>query len=372
MANDYVGRYGEALRRLRAIDNPTPTGIASAGASVLPQQGAFAEQRPPSAQQGAFNRGPFDPNVPISSGDLYKQIPKEVKDQMADHLKENGVDIDQAYQKEVTSGNIVAPKKEPDKHEKLGYLAEVALRTISNLNRPTKNSAGDWADAVLETDARRSGIDERARLEARTDAEQAHREGREDTRFSTIDQRAIQAEERARAQHEADLGATAEENRKNRESQERTARENRASIERTSARPRLQPNQEGDLFLINDAGQATPVTQKKKVKTVVPGHRGVKPAEVERTVDEQLRVLNRDTNGVDKDTLLRQIGERVKLLKEDRKLANKLRAAGKDPSAEITRQATAEVMAEYAELNGTSAPGRQPAAPSNAFDQFDQ
>ncbi len=185
MANDYVGRYGAALRQLTALEQPALPSAVSPNAPQ-PTQGAFGQpagMAPPQAAGPAFaspaaapqamppaappqaampsKMPPQEAGAPMSATQLYKDMPDDVKADLEKQIEGSGHDIDEVYAQKVASGEIQAPKKEPSKRDKLGYIAEVALRTISNLSRQNTQGAGDWADAVLETDARRGALDER-------------------------------------------------------------------------------------------------------------------------------------------------------------------------------------------------------------------
>lgn len=377
MPNDYVGRYGEALRKLRALDRAPSTEIAGAFGRELPQQspGAFQPQqaapqpRPAFAQPGLDM---FDPEKPVSAAELYKQMPDDAKEAMAEQLKAQGIDVDTAYEREVQAGNIVAQKKPPSRNEKMGYLAEVALRTISNLGRQGTTSSADWADAVLATDARRDGLAERERQETR-----------QDTKEQTAFQRAQEAEARARAERlaerEADRTARKSERDEDRTTRSKERDEDRAFTREENARaraaaaadrkagrqPRTITATDGGVYTLNDDGTATPVTTEREVDETVraPGGGGSKgPRKIKKKVREQLRAPARsnDASGVDKDTLIRSINERFKLLREDRKNRTKT-------DSELQAIAEEQVMSQLGKINGESAPARQ----SNAFDIFD-
>lgn len=369
---DYVGRYGEALRKLRALERAPAPEIAGAFDRQLPAPEAGGAFRPTQQRAPAFQQAPppmFDPDKPVSAGELYGQMPDEAKEAMAEQLKTQGIDVDAAYASEVAAGNLPAQEKPPSRNEKMGYLAEVALRTISNLGRPGTNSSADWADAVLTTDARREGIAERSRLEAKQEA-------KEQGALS----RAEAAEARARAERLAEREADREARTAER-GEERTLRSKeraddraftreqaeltrkQAADRRAGRQPRILTSADGGVFSIGDDSTATPVTTEREVEEVVraPGGKGI-PQKVRRKIREQLKAPARanDASGVDKDTLIRSINDRFKLLREDRK--NK-----KFSDEELTARATEQVMQQLEATSG-SAPKRK----SNVFDQFDQ
>lgn len=378
MANDYVGRYGEALRKLHALEQQPSTEIAGAfGQSPSPQTGAFGAPPAPTRQAFQDAAAPmFDPQKPISAGDLYKQMPTEAKDAMAAQLKAQGINVDEAYAREVKAGNIPAQEKTPSHHEKIGYLAEVALRTISNLGREGTNSSADWADAVLATDARREGVSERERQEARQDtkeqsafdrtaaAEQRARaerlsEREEDRGTRTVER---EADKKDRAQERAsDRAFTRAENAANRKA---------AAEERKAGRqPRVLTDEKNDVFTLDDDGNAKPVMTEKTVSKEKRGKRNVKYM-IQETVKEQLRTSPKpNASDVDQDTIVRAVNDRFKVLKEDRKLIRELKTQKvQDVDKELSRRAYKQVVSQFTSSTQESAPARK----SNLYVQFDE
>lgn len=376
MANsDYVGRYGAALRRLQALEMGGLQGVPGTMSAEPPQQspqGAFGgmppdmgqpapQAAPPqAAQPGAFAQAdqPFG-DKPMTAADLYKQMPPEAKQQLIAQVEKGGMNVDQRFDSLVAKGEIPnvsgTDKKKLTKEEKLGYLAEVALRTISNLSRDNTTSAADAADAVLATNERRGAIEMADRERQRQAAEIQRQEGRADAR----EQRQYGRED-AKENREIARGATtlketqdftAEQNRLDRESREREAKLRAEQDKRQGQRVLI--DDQGGMFTLGDDGRATPIRTTKEVVETQKGKRGV-TTKIRRQVEEQLKALPRaDAAGIDKDTIMREVGNRIKTLKEDGKLARELKRKGvTDIDGEIARRATAQVMQEYGVVTG--------------------
>ena len=402
MANsDYVGRYGAALRQLHALesgglssqlpsalgpDAPQPGG-AFGQMPAAPQGGAF-DQMAPAAPQGGPPAGAMQAaepapmfDKPMSARDLYAQMPPEAKSQLLEQVQKGGMSVDERYDQLVASGEIPdAPpaKKKMSTEDKLGYLAEVALRTISNLSRPGTDSSADWADAALATNQRRGAL-EQAETERRRGAiEQIRREKREDERDAAKESRA-DTRELGRDQREAvrrgiELETTQEftsqQNKLARESAERIAAMREAS-ERNQGK-RVLIDEGGNMFTLGDDNKASPITSTEKVTEQVRGKRGVK-FNVQREVTKQLKAIPRaDAAGIDKDTIMREIGSRIKALTEDGKLARQLKREGKtDIEGEIARRATQQVMEQYGVVSGKQPVGAT-TPPAGGLSEEDQ
>ena len=374
MPNDYVGRYGAALRQLTALEKLP--GLPSAVSPAAPQPGAFGA--PAQQQAGAFQTPPpaqpamDQAQSPLGIQQLYKDMPDEFKDQLTDQIKKSGRSVEDIYAQKVASGEIAPPVKRPKtSKEKLGYIAEVALRTLSNLSRPDTLGVSDWADAQLATDQRRGALEqvdeerfrqatEKQRLERREDTQLTRKEGREDAAETRRTAGTItEAETRRRFE--------SSENKKQREAALELERV-RSTNEKANKPGQVITDENGNVFRLDDTN-AKPVTTKKKVEK-----RGKRGAKWQEEVEVQLRGLPKtDASGVDRDTILREIGNRIKAMKEDRKLLSTLRqggATGAQIDQEIARRAQEQVMSEYGSLTGR-APTGAPGSSGNAFDQFD-
>lgn len=365
MASDYIGRYGEALKRLTALEQDTGftpidvSGGAFSGTQGAPvTTGAFDVARAP-RQQGAIDQaeGP-----PISAAELWKQMPAEQKDAL---LKQLGhVDVDQEYDRMVSSGAIAPTKKNPTKHDKLGYIAEVALRTLSNMGRPGDQGINAWADAVLDTDTRRAAVDqaqmdrnaaalERARLETREDTKEARKNKREDAEVVRKQAADIAAAEGKNA-------FEAEQNRLQRESAERIAgmRDDKPRQILYDAQGRAFDAQTGDPVMVN-------VPEERRGRRGRPGYTVASK--------QQLKTVPKFAGGssADPDRVVYEIGQRAKALREDRKARKQIedlaKQNGVDFETALQRIATQQVQSQYELASGGPAPS--PATGLSAEDQ---
>lgn len=360
MASDYLGRYGAALRQLTALQQqPLPSAIQP-GAPV--PGGAFDAVTPNPAMDpmSPENMKPATPafdqveGKPLSAKQLYTDMPDEHKAALEKQIDDSGIDVNMQFGRAIATGILPAPEKpkEMSKRDKIGYLAEVALRTISNMSRPGTSSGADWADATLQTDTRRGAIEsvererelsaaERRRLEQREDTKTAHTEGREDTTTRTAQQRADAKESRERAEHVADKQQEAELEK------QKIAREK-------SANRKTIIGDDGQIYTLGDNADATAVTT-TKTKKVRRGTRG-KGRDVD--VSEKVPVkatLKTDASGIDQDRLISAINTRVAEMKKDTKLLREMRKAGiSDIDGEIATRARAQVMADLGVVKGNS------------------
>jgi hypothetical protein len=400
MPNDYVGRYGAALRSLTALeqpalpsairpDAPQPTGAGAFGApppGVMPPQQqapgpAFAPPQVVDApSQPAMAAPPPGPAMdkPISASQLYKDMPDDVKADLEKQIEDSGHNIDEVYAQKVSTGEIKAPKKEPTKRDKLGYIAEVALRTISNLSRKNTQGASDWADAVLETDARRGALAERDDALFRQGTAGAFERQEKTKETRRVEGRSDETARKERAVRVAEtegkqaFDMTESEKRRKHEKELAAIQEAGADRRDKDSQGNLITDEEGGLVRVK-GDEATPVMTTKKVKETKRGKRGVSFT-VEKEVREQVRALPKNVQSdIDPDRVISEIGDRIKALKEDRKLVSELRTQGITGAKlddELAKRARDQVMSEY-EL----APGGRSAKPaqkgSNPFDQFD-
>lgn len=324
--SDYIGRYGAALRQLHALENPQPAVPSAFGAGPQPQAPAFSAVPPPSP---AFSREDQEADLtsgsaPVSAKDLYRQMPAETKRELLGSVEKTGMDVDQFFQSKVDSGEIQIAdedvRKPLTKEQKLGYITEVALRTISNLGRKGTSGFSDFADARLATDARRGAIEQatqqqnqqlqmsatqqalqdirQERLLGRQDRADASREARADARQNASDTRAD------KRQAAADANAAAD--RKNR--LEIAVMEKRAG--RNAGSTII--GEDGILRWVDSNGKARKVTEDdgsgKQVPVKVPP--------------------KFNTGGLDQDTIARLAGKQAEIMLKDRKLVRKLKDEG--------------------------------------------
>lgn len=403
MPNDYVGRYGAALRQLTALEQPAlpsaispsapqPTGPGAfgtppiappgvAGGAFAPPDVVAAPQQalPPPVARPAPALGQGDAAAPMSAAQLFKDMPDDVKDDLQKQIESSGHDIDEVYAQKVATGEIKAPKKEPTKRDKLGYLAEVALRTISNLSRQNTQGASDWADAVLDTDARRAALAERDDELFRKGTAGAfeRQEKRKETRRleGRADEGALKERAGKVAEAEGRQAFDMTENEKRRKHELELARMREAGEDRRDreSQGNLVTDDQGGLVRVK-GDEAVPVMTTKKVRETKRGKRGVSYT-IEKEVREQVKALPKPAqSGMDPDRMIAEIGDRIKALKEDRKLVSELRQQGITGAKlddELAKRARDQVMTEYGLASGgKSAKPAQKSA--NPFDQFDQ
>lgn len=366
MPNDYVGRYGDALRRLTTLNrgglsqSPAPAQPAGAFGGVPPQG--------PAPQTGAFSAGPApgitapktDPDAPpLTASQLWKDMPDQFKGQIEKQIADSGMNVDQTYAAKVEEGEIEPPKKAPTLQEKLGYLAEVALRTMSNLSRPGTQGFSDFADAKLATDARRGAIEtaetdrvrkqaETRRLEGRQDASEQHRMASDMTERE-LTREAVAAEGAANRRNALDIAGM----------QERSRSADRTAASKTPG-PVIVDQETGDAYQRNADGTITPL--QKDVKEQVRGHRGAKPWE--RTVKKPLKgPLQQGFNGLDADTLKRAVTAAAGDINDDGTQMREIRALLKEGKIKSVDQ---EILRRAELRAGVPSTGKKP---SNFFDE---
>lgn len=318
MANDYVGRYGEALRRLSGLNRgglsqpPTPSAGAFGAVSPqgpAPQTSAFSAAAPSAPAPQARTEQP-----PLTAAQLWRDMPDEFKGQIEKQISESGMNVDQTFASKVEEGEIEPPKKEPTLQEKLGYLAEVALRTMSNLSRPGTQGISDFADAKLATDARRGAIETAETDRRRKQFETRRVEGRQDA----SEQRRLASDLTERELTREGIAAEGAANRKNAldiaASQERGRQQDR----RDTPGPVL-IEADGTAYERGPAGTLTPYT-KEEVEHV-PGRRG-KPG-YDRKVRKPVKAKSeRAFNALDEDTRQKAITAEKERLSKTREFRN--------------------------------------------------
>jgi hypothetical protein len=377
MANDFVGRYGATLRRLDALNRgglSQPAQQAPAGAfgsgppqGPAPQVGAFSAL--PAGAPAASAQPQDQDHPPMSAQQLWKDMPDEFKGQIEKQITDSGLDVDHTFAAKVDQGEIDPPKKEMTRQEKLGYLAEVALRTMSNLSRPGTQSISDFADAKLATDARRGAIETAETDRRRKQAETRRIEGRQDQ----ADQRRTALDLTDRELTREGIAAEGTANRQNAldiaKMQEGSRSADRKS-ERDKPGPVLTDQETGNAYRLNADGSTTPI--EKEVEEEVPGQRG-NPA-WKRKVKKPLKGgVKQGFNQIDEDTLVREQGRAASDMAKDTTLMRQLKkdlADGKISNIddEIDRRAREKVMRRLSTARGLTPP---PAAPQkkNFFDE---
>ena len=344
--NDYIGRYGDTLRKLSALDStggqvaPQPVAAFEQGPQAQP---AFAQQSP---QQPAMQPpGPHAADGPkVGIGDLWRDMPDEHKEQLLKQAKDSGMDIDAEYAAAESEGHFQPTKKKLTIKDKLGRLAEVALKTASNMGRNnTNNSFADYADAQLATDEKYGALDRADEQQQRAEFERRRaekldigkeRRGRAERISETEGARAaIKAEGEATRAHQSSENALNRDNalklQKLRDAQEKAGKNTQLFMDA-----------EGNVFSVVD-GVPKPfeVTETKRRTG-----KGGRPFVEE--VRRQLKgVPKSNAAGLDEDSILRAVSARVEEMNKDVRLKSQLARDGfKDIPAEIERRATKKVI----------------------------
>lgn len=348
MAVDYVGQYGNALRRLSVLDaqqgmfgpqkiggadtatpfsgEPQTGGAfgapvpAAAPPGVIPAQGqggvgAFANVPPP--EEAPIGQ-PSEAPKPTTFKDIQAQMPAEQKDQLADQVESQVGDLKTAYQKETGQ-----KPKGKSRWDLAFYFAEIALRAQANMGTSATTEEA-IAKGALETIGGRQAKAEQRRLEERTAAERARLEKREDTETLRKEAREDAATKTKREQ-------ALEDDKRNHEQALELARLQAKLLKEKGQRTSIQTAEDGTLVLVDlETGDAVDVTKEVTETTPVKGSRG-KGTTGGKTTTKKVPVKAKpknDASGLDQDTLLRAIETRAKELKADRKLVRALREKG--------------------------------------------
>ncbi len=352
MNSGYVGKYGEALRRLTAID------AGMGGGPVLPgppepmigafgeppayqppvRAPAFSDPAPQAGGEGALSR-----EAPMSFGQLWSETPAERRAQLVEEAEKKGIPVEQSYQQAKAAPGAPPPPKKPSKQDKLAYVMETMLRFASNYgSRPGTSSAADAADAILTTKERRGAFERAEREKEERAAETRRLEGREDTK-----------EARQRKEKVED---TAEERtyQKGRDQQLHEYSKEIESIRAANARlDRAGVNKHyivdaatGNVIEINkDDGSSRIVTIEEVENVEIPGVRGRPGTTVKRTITRAVK--GRTTSEFDEGEVARAVNDEKKALREDRKYMRTLReraaAEGVDPEDLLEKEAQKRV-----------------------------
>jgi hypothetical protein len=367
MANSnsgYVGRFGDTLRRLTALDAqkgafaPQAIGGAdTAGAfSAAPPQAA---PQPPAPIQGTqdpvmspFGAGSAAPQAdgaiessPITFGDLSSTMPKEQKNAIADQIEEKTGDLKGTYQKAAEAEGIT-PRKRASRGHMAMFLAEIALRAAAN-----RSTSGSYSEALakgtLQTTARRGAMEADAAERARKESETRRLEGREDTETLRKEGRVDEKDKTTREQKLED-----------------DKRDHEQALELARLQAQLQKrlqegkggkitvDDQGNFVLIDEKGDAVTVTREEEE---IRGSRG-QGTTVKKVRKPVKSAPKTNASGLDKDTIQRMISDRIKqLLGSDRKFK-------KLPPEEQSRIATEQVMREVNTVEGGRAPAAAPEA----------
>ncbi len=369
---DYIGQYGDTLRRLSALDATSgqvaPQPVAAFEQGPTPNPAAFG-QRP---QQPALAApAPHSDETPVGIADLWRDMPDEEKENLLKRAKDSGMDIDAEYEAAVAEGQFKPTKKKLTIKDKLGRLAEVALRTASNMGKNTNNNSfADYADAKLATDEKYGALDRADEQNQRVEFERRRAEKLDSNkerrgRAERIVEGGLDRGARSR-EAAADRDLRREEGEANRQNALDLAKL-RAAQEKAGRDTQLFMDSESNVYSIVD-GKPVPfeITEAKKRTG-----KGGRPFVEE--VRRQLKgVPKTNDNQLDEDAILRAVAERVKQLNEDVRLKSQLKREGvTDIPAEIQRRATKEVIESARQVKGSAPAAGAAPKRGNAFDQFD-
>jgi hypothetical protein len=344
------------------------TVVGERGPEVVRKQGDSAfvvpnHQLPPgvideAGAMGAPPAGVMSEQKPTTWKDLAAEMPKAEQNNLVKQIEQAHGPIKAVYA--ATTTREGEEPKAKNKREMALYLAEVALRTISNMGTGrytgAMGSAAAFSDAMLDTETRRGRVSqmqqekadkasETKRLEDRSDAETRRKEGREDT----------------------------EATRKRKEKLEDDARDHKQAIElariqakllrEKGQRTSIQTAEDGTLKLVDlETGEAVEVTEEVEETTPVKGSRGRgttggKTSKVRKPVKVAPKS---NASGIDQDTILTKITQVENELRKDNKLMRELRSKFKSDSTqvegELRRMAREKVQGDVSSLSGGPGP----------------
>lgn len=358
MAGDYVGQYGQALRRLSVLDaqrgmyGPQAIGGADTSSPFSAQPatgGAFgAPEQPPQpiavapgvmdaqARGGtaAFENvpapeappalGQSQEEKPTSVKDLQEHMPDDQKDAMADQIEQQvGGDLKSAYEKETGE-----KPKGKSRWDLAFYFAEIALRSMANQDQYDTRS-GSLAAATMDTLASRRARAEQRRLEENKTAETRRLEQREDAET-------LRKEKREDVKDKTKREQALEDDARNHQQALELARLQAKLLKEKGQKTSIQTAEDGTLVLVDlETGDAVDVTKEVTETSPVKGSRG-KGTTGGKTTTKKVPVKAKpknDASGLDQDTILRAIEARAKELKADRKFVRALRDKGMEGTA---------------------------------------
>jgi hypothetical protein len=380
MAEGYVGRFGDTLRKLSALDAQRGAlapqqvggadtagafGVAPAGPMQggqiqgplppeAPQPGAFAmaEEAAPAPAQGGFGSQPaatmpaFDQPSPVidESGamggseqppttwqDLSKQMPKSEQNAMADAIEAKVGDLPATYQRAAAQAGIT-PKKRASRAHMAMFITEIALRTAAN--RGTSDSDGEaLAKGVLQTQERRGAMQIAEQERQRAEAEKRRLEQREDAKDEKVYTRGRTDKESDYKRDRADK--TADDERNHKQALE-LAREQARLLKEKGQRTSIQVGDDGQLKLVDlETGGAITVTEEVE-ETTTRGSRGSGTTTTTKKVKKPVKASPKyNAGGLDQDTLVNRVSDAEKALRGDKKLMRELRSKYGNDSVKV-------------------------------------
>lgn len=323
----------------------------SGSAFVIPN-----DELPPKVKGAIEERGAMGQEKPTSWKDLAAEMPKSQQTALVKQIEAKHGPIKGVYARTATQEG--EEPKAKNKREMALYIAEVALRTISNMGTGrytgAMGSGAAFADAMLDTETRiaatkRADAEKAAkaaetrRLEERADAETRRKEGREDT----------QADRKRKEELEDD--------ERNHKQAIELARIQAKLLREQNKKTSIVTQDDGTLALVDENGDAIDVTKEIETTTPVKGSRGQgttggKRIKVRKPVKASTKP---NASGLDQDTILNKITQVEGELRKDTKLMRELRTKFNQDStkveAELRRMAREKVEGDVQSLRPGSA-----------------
>lgn len=382
----YVGQYGEALRRLQALDAIAAGQPVTGPMGPQPVTGAFQLQGPPSnlnpryaptpsmpalqqagagpqaggallqaAQQPAA--GGEAPARPQSVSEIVAALPSDQRKELrAGIKKQTGYTVDELYDKFVETGELAPPaERKPRAKERLSQVAEAMFRYMSNVGRGMNPMAAS-GQATLDTQGRRQALEQADLDEQNVLAQQRRGEvqGVLSARASRATTLADREDERAYKEKEAEAAAKREMDRVR---YQEGAANRRAEL--AYNKPETYTDENGVLHTFDPrTGQAMEVTKEvEEERVIVPGLRG-RPALTGKTKTRKpLRgIPGGQTSGTTLSPNTRAVQEMaaLKMVRDDKTKMRELTRRAKEEGVDINT-----LIAEEASkiLEGTSIGG---------------
>ena len=380
---NYVGKYGPAIRRLAALDLAAQGNPNLAGAGPQPVTGAFDvapeyqardPAREPLNQPGAFPEpegatqargaisappeGPFGPD--LNPQKLWDSLPSEERRQVIRQVEKKGTDINKVYDEKVAAGEIVPPQRVLSKGEKLSVLAETLLRHARNVGQGQPGGAAA-ANAILETQGRRGGLEQAAAQKEAEIKEMLRQESRTDTAAATKRAQELEDAKRKRGETIVDDRRKRRAEIEDREDEQThalalQAAQDRAVKEREKGKNvQVFTGADGAVVLIDkDTNKVIPLEVEGEEETVTSGVRGRPGTKGTKKVKKPLKGVPTNASGgtatLDPDTVLNRVIDEAKRISEDHKAMREIneqaKAEGRSPQ---------DVLMERAKKNVASA-----------------
>jgi hypothetical protein len=381
MANGYVAKFGDSIRRLAALDLAAQGNPNLAGAGPQPvtgafdvapqyqqrdpakeplnQAGAFPEAAEGSAQQpGAISAPPAGPfGTDANPQKLWDEMPAEARKKVIRQIESKGIDINKVYDEKVAAGEITPPERVLTKGERLSVLAETLLRHARNVGQGQPGPAAS-ANAILETQGRRGGLEQAAAQKEAEIKEVLRQENRTDTKEATKRAQELEDAKRTRGETIVDDRRKRRGEVEDREDKQTHERE-LAQAERAAAAAREKGKNvqvftgaDGEVVMIDkDNNKVIPLEVESEETVATPGQRGRPGSTATTKVKTPLKGIPTNAAGgtatLDPDTVLNRVIDEAKRISEDRKamreITEQAKAEGRDPQDLLMERAKKNV-----------------------------